>query len=303
MDVKKIHAASAAYAARGERAQAERLAFFGAVWGAQESIERESADAIGYTCPSSTEVADWAASGVSVLSQAPVPVTAAILGSAAENIAQRFIEKGGFSQEVVDMLENADWKRIAALAPVEIAGANPEAYLDAVMAQLDAHSQQLDARMVGFVLSAALKPLLASAASAVCGLARAGLVALHTPEGGKPLTCPVCGGEPTIAYVGPNPFSSGNGRMLWCGQCGAEWEFERVRCARCGTHNPAHLHYISVQGDDAHRVHMCDECGGHLRTRFVDTNDLTPFSYEVEDVVMADLELAAAQAAKEAAEK
>ncbi len=301
MDVKRIHAAAAAYARRGDRAQAERLGFFGALWGAQGSIEREAADAHPYVCPSSAEVAAWAAAGTPVLSQAPAHVTADSLASAASLVASRFAEKGGFSEDDQKALLEADWVRIAALAPAEVAGANPGAYLDAVMAALDdaqAVAQGkplLDSRLAGFVLSAAIKPLIASAASSICGLARAGLVQLHAPEGGKPLACPVCGGEATMAYVGPNPFSSGNGRMLWCGQCGAEWEFERVRCARCGTQNPAHLHYVSIEGDESHRLHVCDECGGHIRTRFVEAGDLTPFSYEVEDVVTANLELVAQQ--------
>lgn len=301
MDVKRIHAAAAAYARRGDRALAERLGFFGSLWGAQASIEREVSGSHPYACPSSAEVAAWAAAGTPVLSQAPARVTAEALSGAAGLVAARFVEKGGFSPADQEALRGADWRRIAGLAPAEVAGANPGAYLDAVMAALEAAQagasgdDLLEPRLAGFVLSAAIKPLIAPAASSICGLARAGLVALHAPEGGKPMACPVCGGEPTLAYVGSNPFSSGNGRMLWCGQCGAEWEFERVRCARCGTQNPAHLHYVSVEGDESHRLHVCDECGGHIRTRFVDAGDLSPFSYEVEDVVTANLELVAQQ--------
>ena len=301
MDVKRIHAAAAAYARRGDRALAERLGFFGALWGVQECIEREVSTSHPYACPSSAEVAAWAAAGTPVLSQAPAYITVELLSNAASLVAARFVEKGGFSDVDQEALKSADWARIVALAPVEVAGANPEAYLDAVMNALaNAEASACDGallepRLAGFVLSAAIKPLISSAATSVCGLARAGLVQLHAPEGGKPMACPVCGGEATIAYVGPNPFSSGNGRMLWCGQCGAEWEFERVRCARCGTQNPAHLHYVSVEGDESHRLHVCDECGGHIRTRFVEAGDLTPFSYEVEDVVTANLELVAQQ--------
>lgn len=301
MDVKRIHAAAAAYARRGDRALAERLGFFGVLWGVQECIEREVSTSHPYACPSSAEVAAWAAAGTPVLSQAPAYITVELLSNAASLVAARFVEKGGFSDADQEALKSTDWARIVALAPVEVAGANPEAYLDAVMNALaNAEASACDGallepRLAGFVLSAAIKPLISSAATSVCGLARAGLVQLHAAEGGKPMACPVCGGEATMAYVGPNPFSSGNGRMLWCGQCGAEWEFERVRCARCGTQNPAHLHYVSVEGDESHRLHVCDECGGHIRTRFVEAGDLTPFSYEVEDVVTANLELVAQQ--------
>ncbi|WP_371298187.1 formate dehydrogenase accessory protein FdhE [Paraeggerthella sp.] len=77
---------------------------------------------------------------------------------------------------------------------------------------------------------------------------------------------------------------------------GTAWDFERVRCARCGTQNQAHLHYFNVEGDDAHRIATCDECGGYVRTVYQE-DVLAPFSFEVEDVVMARLDLIAYQQA------
>jgi FdhE protein len=76
--------------------------------------------------------------------------------------------------------------------------------------------------------------------------------------------------------------------VLWCAQCGTAWEFERVRCACCGTQNHEHLHYEGIEGDEAHQLHVCDECGARVPTVFVG-NDLAPFSYEVEEVVSARL--------------
>ena len=62
-----------------------------------------------------------------------------------------------------------------------------------------------------------------------------------------------------------------------------------MRCARCGTRNQAHLHFFNIEGDDAHRIATCDECGGYMRTLYSD-DALAPCSYEVEDVVMARLD-------------
>ena len=62
-----------------------------------------------------------------------------------------------------------------------------------------------------------------------------------------------------------------------------------MRCARCGTRNQGHLHYFNVEGDDSHRIATCDECGGYMRTVFQD-DALVPFSFDVEDVVMARLD-------------
>lgn len=73
------------------------------------------------------------------------------------------------------------------------------------------------------------------------------------------------------------------------------WEFERVRCVRCGTRNRGHLHYHSIEGDDAHRIQSCDECGGYICSVFEeDELQLAPFSFEVEDVVMTRLDVIAA---------
>ena len=230
MDVKRIHAAAAAYARRGDRALAERLGFFGALWGVPECIEREVSTSHPYACPSSAEVAAWAAAGTSVLSQAPAYITVEPLSNAASLVAARFVEKGGFSDADQEALKSADWARIVALAPV--GRPRPGRQPRGVPRCRDERFGECRGFGVRWRLArakacglrgfpAAIKRLISPAATSVCGLARAGLVQLHAPEGGKPMACPVCGGEATMAYVGPNPFSSGNGRMLWCGQCGA----------------------------------------------------------------------------------
>lgn len=104
-----------------------------------------------------------------------------------------------------------------------------------------------------------------------------------------PLTCPVCGSDPVLASVGDQTSSDGRGRKLYCQQCGTAWEFNRVRCARCGTTDQTKLHYFNLEGDDNHRIATCDECGEYIRTTFLD-NNLLPLSYPVEDVVMARLD-------------
>lgn len=104
-----------------------------------------------------------------------------------------------------------------------------------------------------------------------------------------PLTCPVCGSDPVLASVGDQTSSDGRGRKLYCQQCGTAWEFNRVRCARCGTTDQTKLHYFNLEGDDTHRIATCDACGEYIRTTFLD-NALLPLSYPVEDVVMARLD-------------
>ena len=107
----------------------------------------------------------------------------------------------------------------------------------------------------------------------------------------------MCGCEASVAHVGQaGTKTKGRGRALWCAQCGCVWDIERVRCARCGTQNQGYLHFFNVEGDDDHRIATCDECGGYVRTVYQEDGpmaQLYPFSYEIEDVVMAKLDLIA----------
>lgn len=59
---------------------------------------------------------------------------------------------------------------------------------------------------------------------------------------------------------------------------------------RVVAHRTLSIFIIStLMGDDAHRIHKCDECNGYIRTVFIE-DALRPFSYEVEEVVTAKLD-------------
>ena len=56
------------------------------------------------------------------------------------------------------------------------------------------------------------------------------------------------------------------------------------------------MHFFNVEGDDNHRIATCDECGGYIRTVYEEDDplkNLYPFNFEVEDVIMARLDLIA----------
>ncbi len=182
--------------------------------------------------------------------------------------------------------------RIVAASSLAMAGSAPAAYLEDLADLLGDDGMTEDQARVGaLVASLALRFQLEAPAQAVSrALGEAGCTEPH------PLRCPVCGGAPSAARVGGQNSTQGRGKTLWCAQCGTTWEFDRVRCARCGTHNQGHLHYFNVEGDDAHRIATCEECGGYVRTTYAD-DALAPFSFEVEDVVMARLDAIAANPA------
>ena len=205
-------------------------------------------------------------------------VGAAPFAAALERASACAAAHGGFAAGTAEALGRTRWDRIVAASPLEQAGSDPAAYLG-VLAELlvDDGMTEDQARTAALVAALALRSQLEEPARAAArALEQAGCDAPH------PLACPVCGGAPVAGRVGGESSTQGRGKTLWCAQCGTSWEVERVRCARCGTQNQAHLHYYNVEGDDAHRIATCDECGGYLRTVYAD-NALAPFSFEVED--------------------
>lgn len=167
---------------------------------------------------------------------------------------------------------------------VQVAIPSPGDLLDEIYDELDESISDTQAKQLGFhIATLTLYTFLESPSKAIMdNIGYNNVIDTH------PLLCPVCGSEPMLASVGAKTSSAGRGRLLYCLDCGASWEFDRIRCAHCGTHDQTKLHYVSIEGDDDHRLGFCDECGGFMRTTFMDSS-LFPISPLVEDVVMAPL--------------
>lgn len=284
MNLKQIDAAMKGYEGSLDEASAARLAFFRKLWDVLAPCA-DRADARGYEPPPASRLRALRRAGETVFSEAPVEVDAASFADALERLGACALEHEGFSSGFRAALERVRWDRVLAASPLPVAGRDPAAYLEALADVLmDDGMGASDARTASILASLALRSQLeAAAAKAVEAIGRAKAREPH------PTSCPVCGGLPGLGRVGGESTTAGRGKMLWCPQCGATWEFERVRCARCGTRNQTHLHYFNIEGDEAHRLCTCDECGDYLRTVFVG-DALGPFSFEVEDVVMAPLD-------------
>lgn len=290
MDFKRIDGALAAYRKRGDAALDARLGFFRSMWEIQGRFEDRAAEG-GCPIPCAEELKRLYWSEEPVFAHYPVDVDAALLGEEAGEIAAYLASSGAFDASVSDSLTACDWTSLVTASDLALAGSDPGAYLescrDAVESAMPQHGD-----FALMVLSASLRSQLAPMATA----SLAPIVDEVAREAGahaKPLRCPCCGGIATAACVGPTPGSDGMGRTLWCQQCGSSWEFERVRCPHCGTRSQTSLHYTSLEGDESRRIYHCDECGGYVRTRFVTPLDREPMVFEVEDVVMADLDAAA----------
>lgn len=288
MNLKWIQRVVDAYRRTVDGETASRLDFYGEIWKVQAEAEKKAGKACAYDVGAVDELERAYWSNEPIVSAFPVAVDASLLADTAAAVARAIAEAPGMPEQDGALLKSWDWEAIVGGAPVELAGRDPQGFL-AQAADAAARSVGDQAPLVGLVLSMALKPLLEPAARAV-DEALGDRLAKGCQEHFGRTECPFCGGEAALAYIGPTPSGVDNGRQLWCGQCGTLWEFERVRCPRCGSQMQTQLHYTSVEGDDEHRIYHCDVCHGYVRTVFSTGMAGVGFSPEVEDVVMVNLD-------------
>ncbi len=291
MNLKLIDAAIAAYRGQIDEGDAARLAFFRKLWGALDNClaqTQSSNDASlklsEYPAPSSEEVRQTALQKRPVLQDYPFEVNAALLALCVEQLVAVLRESEVFPEDATSAIAQISWKDAICVSGVELAGQDPSAWLERLAEQLvESGLEASHAHLAVLLLSLALKVQLEIPAQSV-NKAFANLPA----EEDRSLMCPVCGSAPTMGHVAQHTGASRDRRLV-CPQCSAAWKFDRVRCARCGTRNQGHLHFYHIDDDEAHRIEICDECGGYLRVLYSE-DALAVCSYEVEDVVMARLD-------------
>lgn len=293
MNLNHFDMAMKAYLPKLSESEQDRLRFFRTLWGVQAEVQKEYAAKVEHVVPDAAALKECSKAEQPVLRAYPVGIPADALADAAARLASAMGLFDQFDQATRDAIAGVRWDRLVAASDVALAGCDPSAYAEAFVGLLQDDGLSEDAaRMGGAVVSLALRALLEPVAQAVQAARVAG-----NADQPYPVHCPVCGCEASVAHVGQaGTKTKGRGRALWCAQCGCVWDIERVRCARCGTQNQGHLHFFNVEGDDDHRIATCDECGGYVRTVYEEDGpmaQLYPFSYEVEDVVMAKLDLIA----------
>lgn len=101
--------------------------------------------------------------------------------------------------------------------------------------------------------------------------------------------CPVCGSTPLMSQ-----FLGGGQRSYLCSFCGCEWFAERLKCPFCENTDHAKLHYFYEEGDESHRVELCDACKHYIKT--VDTRklDYEP-DLQLEDIITIHLDILASE--------
>jgi FdhE protein len=101
--------------------------------------------------------------------------------------------------------------------------------------------------------------------------------------------CPICGKEPKIGEIREGEDGR---RYLFCHQCGFKWHFLRIKCPFCGNDEQHSLAYFAVEGEERHRVDVCNKC-----RRYIKIVELSKSSEElnldVEDIATLHLDMIA----------
>jgi FdhE protein len=258
-----------------------RLAFFRDIWQAWFDTDKDLDLSINVNADNLKECID---NSTPYISEYPIEISRDEYISTLDSITKVIISNENAGDDLKAALKDVDWKdAINSLSDESFAlsGKCPEGLIKA----LGDNEEISDAILI--VAALALRPYLGKVADAV----KPEYETLNI-KANHPVACPVCGSRASVARVGKTKHSQGRGKELYCQTCGFTWDFERVRCAVCGTRNQQKLHYFNVEGDDAHRIAKCDECGEYTRTVYQD-EELAVFSFEVEDVLLAKLDAVA----------
>lgn len=100
--------------------------------------------------------------------------------------------------------------------------------------------------------------------------------------------CPICGREPKISEL----RGEGGARFLFCGQCGFEWQFKRIRCPFCGNEDQQTLAYFTIEEEEKYRVDVCNVCNKYIKAVDFRKADKEP-NLDVEDIATLHLDILA----------
>lgn len=271
---------------------AARYTFFEQMLGLIQGRADQLEDEAPWDAPEDGRLLELYLGAEPVLARAPVGIDADGFARTCREVARHIAQNAGLEHAAAEALMSYDWDAFARRCDLALAGSSPSEFLQGELARMDEHEVSLDlpAGVFAMVPSLALRAHLQPAAQKVARVHKAHYDKEGERETERPVACPVCGSPASASWVGNTGGSDGRGRMMYCASCGMQWDFDRVRCGSCGSRNENHLHYENVQGDRAHRLQLCDDCGGYHRVVFQDEIAVRPLVMEVEDVVMANLD-------------
>lgn len=293
MNLDNVKTAVEAYLPTATESEGARLRFFEGLLEIQQA-HADEADKLPYAAPDDDVVVERYRSGVPVFAEYPVTVDAAAFAATCRDIAGYLAEHAGLASAAAEALSAYDWDAFVQKAPMKMAGSDPATFVEKVLQGINDYAvpSQLPTNVFMMPVMFALRAHLQPAAERI-----AELYADNLPEEDygyvHQLDCPVCGTPSSASWIGESSDSSGMSgrrRKQYCGTCGTQWDFERIRCANCGSTDQNHLHYTNIEGDRAHQLLHCDECGFTQKVVFQEELPYAPAVMEVEDVVMAKLD-------------
>ena len=101
--------------------------------------------------------------------------------------------------------------------------------------------------------------------------------------------CPLCGSLPTLSLL----KEAAGKRYLLCSYCGYQWRMDRISCPFCKNKDQESLHYFFGEGEETHRIDLCDKCHQYIKT--IDTRDLQASDPVLEDLATPHLDILASQ--------
>ena len=102
-------------------------------------------------------------------------------------------------------------------------------------------------------------------------------------------SCPVCGSLPWLSLLKEEVGK----RFLLCSYCGYQWRIDRMSCPFCDNKDHELLHYFSAEGEEAYRIHLCDQCHQYIKT--IDQRTMGEIDPSLEDLATLHLDLAASK--------
>ncbi len=100
--------------------------------------------------------------------------------------------------------------------------------------------------------------------------------------------CPLCGREPKISQL----KNEEGEKYLFCGQCGIQWRYPRLKCPFCENEDQQTLAFFTVEDEEQHRVDVCNVCNRYIKTIDVRKSNENP-NLDVEDIATLHLDMLA----------
>ncbi len=99
--------------------------------------------------------------------------------------------------------------------------------------------------------------------------------------------CQVCGSLPSLSLLKEEVGK----RYLLCSFCGYQWRIDRIFCPFCSNKDQESLHYFLGEGEETHRIDLCDKCHQYIKT--IDYRKLQESDPVLEDLATPHLDVLA----------